>query len=259
MLSINKCMLTIPAIKKYYNQNRYDLMPCHSLNYSDRAAVIIEPRDQSILRWTICNIMHYTHWPIIVYHSEKNSYLLEGLPIHKKIVIPADFNVNDYNQLLVSQGFWLSLPENVLIFQTDSFMLRFGIESFMKYDYIGAPWSPLNMEIYSISTNIGNGGFSFRKRDKMIQIINEVPYENNLAEDIYYAQGFQKMGGKLPPMRIHKKFSVEQIYNKKPLAVHAPWYAMNDEELDRTLNMRRAYDWLKCFRVLKTIPKTLNS
>ena len=229
-------MFSNPPSSRFYTRNRYDLMPSVSKNYSDRAAVIIESRDEPLIRWTISNIIHFTQWPVIVYYSKNNEQYLEGLPLKTKIEIAHDFNVAAYNRLLTSIDFWKSLPPHVLIFQTDSFMIRTGIEPFMKYDFVGAPWSGLNMIKYSIPVNIGNGGFSFRNRNKMIQILEEVPYKNELAEDIFFANGFYQLGGKLPPMNIHKKFSVEQIYYNKPLAVHAPWLALGEDEINNILN-----------------------
>ncbi|MEO5581733.1 MAG: DUF5672 family protein [Saprospiraceae bacterium] len=222
--------------QEYYARCRYDLLPYPVNDLSDRVAVIVESRDEPLLRWTICNIMHFTQWPVIVYHSRLSDKYLDGLPLKKKIEIPDDFGLRDYNQLIASIHFWNSLPAHVLIFQTDSFMLRSGITPFMKYDYVGAPWSKLNIDIFSIPLNIGNGGFSLRKRNKMIQILGKIPYNSDLAEDVYFANAFYELGGVLPAFDKHKKFSVEQVYYEKPLAVHAPWNALQDEVIKKILN-----------------------
>ena len=142
-------MFPSPAATTYYHMHRYDQMPCRSLPYLDRAAVIIETRDMPILPWTINNIIFFTQWPVIVYHSNLNSDYLKQIHLLKRIEISADFSIDYYNELLVSRTFWQSLPSYVLMFQTDSFMLRSGIDSFRKYDYIGAPWTRKNLKCFS--------------------------------------------------------------------------------------------------------------
>ena len=72
----------------------------------------------------------------------------------------------------------------------------------------------------------------------MIQIIEKIPYNPELAEDVYFANAFYELGGVLPPLAIRKKFSVEQVFYDKPLAVHAPWIALNDIEISKILTNR---------------------
>lgn len=215
--------------------HRYDQMPWMGLDFKDRAAVIIEPRDLPTLPWTIHNIAYFSHWPIIAYHSKRNKHQFDGMPIFRKIEIADDFSIEDYNHLLCSLDFWNTLPEHVLIFQHDSFMLRSGLESFMQYDYIGAPWERANLDALPIMYNIGNGGFSLRKRDKMIEIIHAVPDRAGLAEDVYFAKGFLKVARYLPKLKLQVRFSVEQIYYPKPIGVHAPWLAFDDKVIKNIL------------------------
>lgn len=219
----------------YYHQHRYDLISCRSLPYNDRVAVIIETRNNPILPWTINNILYYTQWPVIVYHSKSNTRFLKGLDIKKKVLLPSKFSIREYNELITSKHFWRSMPMHVLLFQTDSFMIRPGIDSFLKYDYVGAPWTNKNLKCFSIPKNIGNGGFSLRRRDKMLEIINSYAYQKGIPEDIYFAHGFQKTGGTLPSLTVKKRFSVEHLYYDKPLAVHAPWLTLDSNKLKKIL------------------------
>ena len=52
-------------------------------------------------------------------------------------------NVKEYNNILLSLSFWEQFLqfENILIFQADTMLYKSGIENFLEYDYIGAPWS----------------------------------------------------------------------------------------------------------------------
>jgi hypothetical protein len=46
-----------------------------------------------------------------------------------------------YSSILLDVNFWRGLPgEHILIFQTDSFLLGDGLDEWVDYDYVGAPW-----------------------------------------------------------------------------------------------------------------------
>ena len=65
----------------------------------------------------------------------------------------------DYSKLLRSkERYWNKIDaEYVLIFQTDSCICRFGIENFLKYDYIGAPYGGNPFQNKNLNIKIGNG------------------------------------------------------------------------------------------------------
>jgi hypothetical protein len=77
----------------------------------------------------------------------------------------------DYNALLTSKEFWQKFEkfDRVLIFQHDSKLLRTGIEEFLEWDYVGAPWK--------FQEHGGNGGLSIRNPRTMIEIIERCPYD----------------------------------------------------------------------------------
>lgn len=71
-------------------------------------------------------------------------------------------------KVFMQPAFWGAvLGENILVAQSDAVMCRPGLDAFvkLKHDYIGAPWQRL---VHS-SIRVGNGGFSFRRRSKMIK------------------------------------------------------------------------------------------
>jgi len=210
----------------------HDKVLLKSSEPEDRVAVIVESRFIPTLAWTINNIIYHTGWKVIVYCSDNNDFLLDEIDCVKK-KIPNNFDLQDYNNLLVSKEFWQDLPENVLIFQTDSFLLRSGIEKFMEYDYVGGPWVATENHY----ENIGNGGLSFRKKAKMLEIISKTEY-NGTPEDVYYAMGFKKLGGNLPPKEIAEQFSYAHIYNEDPFGVHGKM------AMQRNLPWNKGSDWL---------------
>jgi len=176
-------------------------------------AVIVENRPIKHLDWVISNIRYHTKFNVI----------------HIK-----DINMNSiesYNELLTSKSFWEKLPENILIFQSDSFMLKDWNAKFEKYDYIGAPWKwAYTNNRYKLYQDGGNGGISFRKSSKMLEIIDKYPPNKYLKcvmnplgnEDMYFSLHLRDTNSILPNnLIIQKQFSTETIYYKDTMCVHA--------------------------------------
>ena len=82
----------------------------------------------------------------------------------------------EHSEYMETSGFWKNVKgEKALIFQTDSLLLRSGIDEFLSYDYVGAPWrKPKENQL------VGNGGLSLRTVSKMIEICEN----NSVTEQI---------------------------------------------------------------------------
>ena len=144
--------------------------------------------------------------------------------------------------------------EMFLIFQTDTLISnKYSklIYNFIEYDYVGAPW---------INGCVGNGGLSFRKTNKMKEILNNTSYyyiKNNneelMNEDIFFSNNeevffktdyiketnnnidknnFINNNVYKPSLDEAKFFSVESIYNNMSFGLHKPWLYLNNNELD---------------------------
>jgi hypothetical protein len=230
-------MIKVFKNKLIYNYiNNHQYRNCVFKYIPNSLAVIIETRPVDTLNWTINNILKYSKFPVRIYHSKENEQLL---PDNIEKIKINSINIVEYNKLLTSRKFWEELPaENILIFQSDSFMLRDGIEEFINYDYIGADWYWIYLNQYPEYKKYsagGNGGFSFRKKSKMLEIIDRLPYDDKLNEDMYFALGLQ--GTNLPTPEQKQKFSVESVFHKEPLAVHAPDKYMKDDQLKIILGL----------------------
>lgn len=142
------------------------------------------------------------------------------LPTKCGIIHITDVEINDmhdYNRLLGSEFFWELIPfDKVLIFQADSGLLRTGIEEFLEYDYIGAPYDHIDFPAM-------NGGFSLRTKSVMMDIVKKFPYNVSIHgnEDLYFSTRVPLVGGKLPTKEIAQKFSVETIFSLGSLGYHA--------------------------------------
>jgi Protein of unknown function (DUF5672) len=169
--------------------------------------------------------------------------------------------VRDYNKIAKSKEFWQSLQsKKVLIFQTDSVVIRHGIEEYIKYDYVGAPWRIVsNEKIIKLRESgwlpipVGNGGFSLRNVDMMIDIIeregDSSPETEN--EDIFFAKHIQRIrGAQVSSVEVAYEFCIEEYIPQSSMtgrngssdstsvshfALHAAWYYTSPDRVSEQL------------------------
>lgn len=186
-----------------------------------------------------------------------------------------NLTIEYYNRLLLSVAFWkTALGENILTFETDSVACSGAtstINDFTGYDYIGAPW-PIDYGCYifrdkkngmshavlrwdteildkykasadydfiaQYDTRIGNSGFSFKKKSKIINLLEKYipvsPLYVNRASDLFIGCAALDPAAqmKVPTVEVAKRFSVEGVYYPTPFAVHKPWWSFRLPQLD---------------------------
>ena len=167
-------------------------------------------------------------------------------------VIPFD-NLTEqlYNALLTNPGFYESIItssvsklEHILIFQTDTILLKDNIEDYLQYDYIGAPWQhTLQLSIQVGGKAIGmNGGLSLRKIDKMIQVCKErrIQAVNGVLENEDGWICFKNYDMlNLPMLQKACEFSVETVWSNDveiPTGFHATYKFQPEEKIKKCLS-----------------------
>ena len=233
---------------------------------SNYGTVIIEDRCLPHLECLIRNTIIKTpnNWNHSIVCTQKNYGAISKLckNIHEDIkVVPISIRVlsqNTYNNMLLSKWFWNKLDsENLLIYQQDSFLFREGIEEFYEYDYIGAPWLKEQTDnLYGV----GNGGFSFRKKSKMLECLNKINPKNlqlsqdtlnymkncdleNPPEDVYFSKTMIDYEiGNVADRKTALKFSEERVMSKNSLGGHQYWLS-NSEEMFRLFKPYKMIDW----------------
>ena len=197
---------------------------------SYKTSVIVESRNIPHLEYVLSKHCQHLNdsWAVRVVCTEDNKkYVTEIVNrLEANIQIMLDNKIKtlqDYNNLLLSKEFWDSLDaEKVLLFQEDGFLLRDGVEEFLDYDYIGAPWP---LELRHSPTGVGNGGFSLRSVSKMKRALEEITLERGntlvIAEDIYYSRALSLYSDvKMPTWEAARSFSYESIYHPEPVGWH---------------------------------------
>jgi len=164
-------------------------------------------------------------------------------------------NIDPINQIEYSRFVLKEIGNHI---ETDHFMCiqydgmpinnLFWDDSYLNYDYIGAPWSwgPLNRRV-------GNGGFSIRSKKLALEcqnsaIIFNPNNDNNYMEDLHicvmYAEYLESKGIKFAPINLASKFSAENPGGKfDTYGFHGtlclPYY-LNDEHMEKyIINMNR--------------------
>jgi hypothetical protein len=201
-------------------------------------AIIVEPREHKalsfVLKNALTNLPH--NWNIVIMYGNKNkSFVMniinKDLSEYKERITSKNLNVDnltisEYNDLLTSKEFYDNVPTEIfLIFQTDSVICNENInllDDFMKYDYVGAPWKDA----------VGNGGFSLRRKSKVLEIISKCK-RGNENEDVYFANPC--VTNFKPSMEKAKLFSVEAFYSDKSFGVHKPWAYLDEEEIENKM------------------------
>lgn len=216
----------INKIKKL-NEMKEQLAKLQALELQQRTAIIVEPRKHRALSFVLRNILENLDdtWKIQIYHGTKNQNFVEEIiagelfPYASRISL-VNLNLEnlgsaeEYSRLLMSSEFISRIPtELFLIFQTDSMInsrYKDLIHTFLGYDYVGAPWK---------SGLVGNGGFSFRRRSKMLECIKSGVSYNH--EDMYYSNPANNLHK--PSAELAALFSIETVYSKVFFGVHNAW------------------------------------
>lgn len=116
-------------------------------------------------------------------------------------------SIAGYSRLLLSEGFYRQFAgyEFMLILQTDAIVLRDELDHWraQPFDYVGAPWPDgvelmVNIDRFAgdkgrrVRAMVGNGGFSLRRIDKCMALLQEFPEAVNYflrsgsSEDLFF-------------------------------------------------------------------------
>ena len=157
----------------------------------------------------------------IVYGNLNKKFIEKNFSQWKNIkLLKLDFNnINQriYSKILKKPDFWENFTnwKHILIIQTDALILKKIDDIYFDYEYIGAKWADNTLKG-------GNGGFSLRNIQKMIEITEEnrnkifknIPGSN---EDLFFCSKKLKV---IKDSLLHKRFAVEQIFYPNPIGMH---------------------------------------
>lgn len=210
---------------KFVNDN-LKLVTCHPTRQVAKNCkyymVIVEPRCHKNFNFVCRTMLRFTNedWGLHVFHGNSNEHFVKDALSNIQNVIYTNINMNnlsipEYNDLLTSIWFHEQiLSEKFLIFQTDSCLLKPGIDDYLKYDYIGAPWPHRR-------NKVGNGGFSLRNKKLCMELCKTHKRLPNWNEDVYFSTYLPTINAVIPPFHVACSFACENIPTTVlPLGVH---------------------------------------
>lgn len=217
-----------------------DYVP-HIPKETDHYAVIIEPRLHPDLLTVIKSTMFHLNetnspikWGLQIFHGNQNEKLIKNITTIFDNVETVNIDIDnltniEHSEYMETIDFWGKVKgRKALIFQTDSLLLRSGIDEFLDYDYIGAPWRKPKEGQW-----VGNGGLSLRTVSKMIEICKNNPVTEQIWEDIYFMKHMKGIG--VADIETAMRFSVEDVFSPNPLGVHNPIRHIGPEQLKKVL------------------------
>jgi len=181
------------------NRAKVSLAPMRTSKADDTIeAMIVEPRCHGALPLVVWNM--HTQLPklrIQLFYSEGNEACITGWFSKKENMtltkLGPEFwlgsqSKRDISYLLSNSHFWDKVQaKKVLYFQQDSWVCNNAepkLQSFLSYDWIGAPWP--HGQVPGCN-GVGNGGFSLRSVDAMKQVTKKYG-QTETAEDVYFCR-----------------------------------------------------------------------
>jgi len=202
-------------------------------------AIIIEPRKHPAMHFVLKNFLENLdeRWGFIIFHGTKNDQWLRDMinsefssdknRIQLNNLNLSNISWKEYNKLCSNSDFIEKIPtEQFLIFQVDTSICNSEknlIYDFLKYDYVGAPWLITPGSDSEFCGKVGNGGLSLRRKSKMLEVIEKVPYPDNIAEDEYYCIYNKLVTLNRPTYEEAQLFSMETVYSGRCFGIHKPW------------------------------------
>lgn len=174
----------------------------------------IEGTIEALLK-SMCGIKYRE--AILITH-QKPENLPDGITFKQCDPITSHY---EYNRFMIYDLTKYINTNFALVVQYDGYVLRPDKwnDTFLDYDYIGAPWQKnIHYTKEGINVRVGNGGFSLRSK-KVMNIFNELnlPFTDDgtgfFNEDgmicNYYRRTLEEHGVKFPPVKIAAMFSRE--------------------------------------------------
>jgi len=221
---------------------KYIMTKHNSINYK-YTAIIIDSRITDLFNIILDNFYSKLNndWMFIIITTNNNFSFIKELihnsfnkELNRTTIIKLNIQhieYDNYSKLFYFNSFYSFIHTDIfMIFQLDSLLsdkYSHLIYNYMDYDFIGSPFYKSNEEYYYV----GCGGLSIRKKSKMLQIINDINYNNEenkkLPEDLFFCQ-YPNINK--PSYEIALNFCSGMFFSSSPVAMHQTFRYINENE-----------------------------
>jgi hypothetical protein len=198
----------------------------------------IEFREQKFLEHVlnqVAKVYGGTDVSLYIIHGTKNKSFFEKIMRNWENVQYIEYPYENidrtkYNEICCDSNLYEQFNTKfILKMEWDSFIRKQIPDMFFNYSYVGAPWKgypndyPDNPHIRVGNKLVGNGGFSLRKVDRMIEICKNNPLPLILCDknDVHITNCLND--SEVPLVEIAKRFSVEWVHDEDPVGLHQVW------------------------------------
>lgn len=215
-----------------------------SIRFNEKKeAVFIEFRDLPHLEFIVRNAIHklgegWSHTIVCGTLNDHSFKFTESIP-NVRIIKTRYSNLtqNQYSEFLCTKRFWeFFRGEKILIYQEDSCIFKDNMNDYVRFDYIGAPYSNIKSTKY-----VGNGGISLRTKACMLEVIEKQPLQTFIIpvftqpyckkmglrycpEDVYFSTNMQELNiGVVADWESAHMFSTEGMNNLEATCGHKFW------------------------------------
>ena len=210
-----------------------------------KVAVIVETRKQKALPFVLNNVMSIlpSDWSLQIFHGSDNLDYVKEITntklLNSRNITYTDLKIKSVTAddsslgIMLKESFWNDVVgDTVLYFECDSMLCpdsKHKVEDFEHFDYIGGYWGNTEYPLDTEYPVVMNGGLSIRKKQFMLDIINNnlesyLKNGGNPCEDYFVSSQVKNK----PTSREVRNFSIDCGYispldMKAPFAVHKPW------------------------------------
>jgi len=224
---------------------------------------LIEFRELPHIEFLVKNtIIKLPDWKHSIVCGNKNydfvKKIFDGLNINIIKLDIDNLTTSEYSKLLMTDNFWNNFTgKKLLLYQEDTYLFNGNINNFLEYDYVGASW-PINQD--DNSYGVGNGGFSLRDKDKMIECIKKInpnkdiilgkstinfmknSNNSHIPEDVFFSKSMIDFNiGNVAKRNIANKFSQETQNCESVIGGHNYWLANNGKTFVTNLILDNNY------------------
>jgi len=148
--------------------------------------------------------------------------VLSSFDVEGATPIDPVFTIQAYNLFIAQKLYHYVATEFCIVFQWDGYPVNPAAwqDTYLTYDYIGAPWIDPALPL---EQRVGNGGFSLRSK-KFLQTTSTIPYDGRLGEDLFFCRlanaQLREAGIKFATPDVAYRFSVENMIYSGSFGFH---------------------------------------